>query len=437
MGLPWNKDADALLSKLVVTHTSKTGVDWEAVSAPFPARTSSACEARWWRLEKDMSMAEGDTIVELEDIPTHPQLFDLLKDRPHTLEQISNAFDRGPDIIRERLEEMEEGGYNLVIGKNSFSVITSTVPNVNPPPINISELMGKHFCIAIASDWHTGSKHAQPTHLNEFLKLATEEYGVRHVFVPGDPTDGAYVYGPKHIDNLIPQVRPLNRKRTWQTAEAQVALADIYAPKIEGVEYFVMGGNHDRSLITNSGKDPVRMLCDRRNDMHYGGYDVWSIRLTEKSYIRLVHPSGGVSYARSYKLQKGIESLAFESLREAMVENVPPMVSLLVMGHFHLTNHTPEPPLHGILAGCFQGQTNYLKVKNLMPHVAGIIIEMQFDNRGIPRIVSHTPITFDEIVDDYKNWPTPEILDPDLKADELGVVFSFDGEEPKNLPRVG
>jgi hypothetical protein len=207
------------------------------------------------------------------------------------------------------------------------------------------------------------------------------------------------------------------------TAEASAQLIDIYLPKYPDLRYFVMGGNHDRTIITNSGMGPVRMGCDKREEFHYGGYDVWSIRLTERSYIRLVHKSGGVPYARSYHPQKAIENLAFEALRQAMAEDMPPMVSIMIMGHYHLTNHTPEPPLHGILAGCFQGQTDYLKQKRLTPHIAGIIIEMRFDDKGKPWLISHTPVPFEEIEDDWKNWPVPDIVDPSYLPDNLDVLF--------------
>ena len=425
--LPWNTEADQQLVKKAKEFTDEEGhIDWDRVSKDFPARTGKACESRWYKLEHSL------TVPSINRDPTFQDLFDELRDNPRTLEEISNEFDRSPRYIQEKLEEMESKGYNLIISGGSFAVQTSTLPQAPPPPISIADLVNtKNFCIAIASDWHVGSQHSQPTRLNEFLKLATEEYGAKHVFIAGDVTDGAYVYGQKHIDNLIPHVRPLNRNRVWQTAEAEVFLANTYAPRIEGVEYFVMGGNHDRSIITNSGKDPIRILCESRDDFHYGGYDVWSIHLTDKSYIRLVHPSGGVAYARSYKLQKAIESLAFEALREAMADELPPMTSLLIMGHYHLSNHTPEPPLHGILAACFQGQTDYLKAKNLTPHIGGIIIELQFEKYGKLSSVFHKPILVTEIEDDWKNWPVPNIEDPNLKSDNLDLIFSFTGDEPK------
>lgn len=429
--LKWNDDADRVLRQRANEFTKPDGeVDWPSVLVHLPGRTKGSAESRLYRLTHDKLSNPTD---EDDDQPSFQKLFEYLRDRERSLKQISNHFNVSPKTIEYKIAGMDEKGYRLSISREHYSVTTSTVPQVNPPAISIQDLMGKHFCIAVASDIHATSRHSQPTSLNRFIKFAYEEYNVRHVMVPGDLTDGVYVYRG-HIDSLIPQARPMTRDRSWMTAEAAAQLADIYLPKYDGLTYFMMGGNHDRSLITNSGMDPIRMACSKRDDFHYGGYDVWSIRLTERSYVRLVHPSGGVPYARSYHAQKAIENLAFEALRKAMAEDMPPMISIMIMGHYHLTNHTPEPPLHGILAGCFQGQTEYLKQKRLTPHIAGIIIEMRIDDRGKPWLISHTPVPFEEIEDDWKNWPVPDVVDPSYIPDNLDVLFKGIAEPPLPEP---
>ena len=428
MTLPWNKDATDLLLRLADVYKGpRGGRDWEQISGHFPARTGKACECHWLRLQAREDAVITDTTI--DDPPSYQQLFTEIRDNPKTLTQLSNKFDRSPKVIRRKLDEMEEAAYNLVITKDHFAVQTSTRPTKQPPEISIADLMGREFCIAIASDWHAGSQDAQPTSQNEFIHYAYQKYGVRHILVPGDLTDGVYVYRG-HLNNLIPQVRPLTRSMAWMSTEAQVQLCDIYAPKLSDLKYYVMGGNHDWKHVVVAGRDPIRMLCDRRDDMIYGGYNSWGIPLTEKAYIRLVHPTGGVSYARSYKLQKGIENLAFEALREAMREDAPPIVSILVMGHFHLTNYTPEHPLHGVLAGCFQGQTDFMQVRNMVPHIAGIILQLKVNDRGKIGEIGYRIIPFDEIKQDWKNWPTPEIALPDVNPEETELLFSITGEDP-------
>ena len=421
--LEWTDEAVQLLREYVKTHTKKDGeIDWSSTATNLSGRSPQEARSKWKNMRRrDGEPSNSNTGAE-QDQPSFQRLFEYLRDRERSLKQISNHFNVSPKMIEEKISQMSEKGYRLTISQESYLVSTSTVSQINPPQISIDDLSSKSFCIAVASDFHAGSRYSQPTSLNRFIKLAYEEYGVRHVMVPGDLTDGVFVYRG-HLDELIPQCRPMTRDRSWMTAEAEAQLINIYLPKYDGLQYFVIGGNHDRSVITNSGMDPIRMACERRPDLHYGGYDVWSIRLTDRSYIRLVHPSGGIAYARSYRVQKAIENLAFEALAEAMKEEMPPMTSILVLAHFHLTNHSPEPPLHGVLAGCFQGQTPYLKAKNLVPHIAGLILEIKFETRGKLSQVAHRPIFFEEIEDDWKNWPTPIVQSPDLTADNLGSVI--------------
>src|SRR3990167_9001434 len=433
--LPWTPESDRLLLKLVEKNTDSDNgwVDWVEVVTHFPARTSEACRMR----VRYLAQQDTAVMVSQDDRPTFQELFQLLRDHPQTLEQISNHFDRSPKHIKDKLDQMEAKGYALVVTQDNFAVKTSTLPEAAPPEIRIADLMGKSFSFAIASDWHVGSKHSQPTRLNQFLKLAYEEHGVRHVMVPGDLTDGAFVYGQRHLDDLIPNVRPLNRSRTWMTAEAEVELLKTYAPKMDGLRYYAMGGNHDKTLISNAGLDPVRMLCDARDDFHYGGYHLWSVRLTDKCFVRMIHPRGGGSYAKSYKLQKRMEQLAFEALREAMAEDQPPMTSILIMGHFHSANYNPDPPMHGILAGCFQGSTTLLKELGLTPAIGGWIVEVQFEKYGRLSSVWPKPVFLEEIHEDWKRWPTPEMCDPNETPDELGVLFHVDGSRPVPLEETG
>jgi hypothetical protein len=119
-----------------------------------------------------------------------------------------------------------------------------------------------------------------------------------------------------------------------------------------------------------------------------------------------------------------MEGLAFEALREAMRADHPPITSILMVGHLHLTGYTPEPPLYGMLAGAFEGQTGYLKAKSLVPHIAGIILEMRLDAKGRPYQVGYTPIEnpIGEIKEDWRDWPVPT-QDIDDPVDPVNIIF--------------
>lgn len=433
--LKWNADADAILRREAARHTQQDGtIDWKQVIPHLPGRNQSSAESRLYRLTHDKLAIPPETTE--DDQPSFQKLFEYLRDRERSLKQISNHFNVSPKTIEDKIAQMDDKGYNIVIHQDGFAVTTSTSAQTPPPEVTVEELKGKSFTFAIASDLHAISKYAQPTALNQFVKLAYEEHGVRHVMIPGDLTDGVYVYRG-HLDEMIPQARPLDRTRSWMTAEAAVQTLDFYLPKYDGLTYFAMGGNHDHSLLINSGMDPIRMFCERRADAFYGGYHVWSVRLTDKCYVRLVHPRGGASYAKSYKLQKRMEQLAFEALRQAMVEDESPMASILVMGHFHIANFDLSAPMYGLLAGSFQGQTNLLKELGLTPYIGGWIVEVKFERYGGLSQIWPKPITMNEILDDWTRWPVPSVADPDLAPDRLDTIISVIGEAPQSPTPLG
>ena len=123
-----------------------------------------------------------------------------------------------------------------------------------------------------------------------------------------------------------------------------------------------------------------------------------------------------------------MEGLACEALREAMAQELPPYVSLLLTGHLHLTTYVPDPPLFGMLCGTFEGQTNYMKQKSLVPHIAGIILEIKLDANDKIAQVGYTPRFSEEVKDDWKEWPVPEQIIHTYEPDQLDILFK--AEEP-------
>lgn len=387
----------------------------EAAAAYFPGRTSEGCRIKHSRMPAQEEGKEGE-------LSPH-DLFIYLRDHPHTLAEICDQFGRSPSDILSILEKMEGFGYKVQESKNRLSITTIHLPAATLPEVSISDMMGKQFNIAVASDIHAGGRHSQPTSLNKFIQYVYKEYDVRHVFSPGDEFTGVYGYRG-HEKDMIPSTVPTDRKEAWRAVDDQVWMADHYNPKLPDLTYYKLGGNHDYWHIKVAGRDGLRLLCNKRDDMVYCGYGAAGIPLTETAYVRMHHGTGGPSYARSYRVQKGIESLGFEALREAMREEQPPKTSILMMGHLHLTNFSPEPPLYGFLSGCFEGQTLYLKEKNLVPHIGGIIIGLKINGHGRVEQVSYTVKFFDEIKEDWKSWPVPQHQELNIEPDPLDTIYS-------------
>ena len=72
------------------------------------------------------------------------------------------------------------------------------------------------------------------------------------------------------------------------------------------------------------------------------------------------------------------------------------------LGHWHQIEYLFERNIHIIQAGCFEGQSPYLKRKGIMPKIGGWIIEIHIDRKGtVSRFKSELVSFFEPLKDDY------------------------------------
>lgn len=348
---------------------------------------------------------QGNELVMPTGEPSHPELYQILKKGAISLNALSVKFDRSEATILEWIKEMEEEGYAIEREKHYVRISDQPKPGQNLIEPQIDWQRYKYIKFGVFSDLHAGSSCSQPTALNAFIRTAVDE-GVRHFFVPGDVSTGMRGYRGQEYD-LIPSCKPGLAKEDHLVAQKQVWLIDKYIPQIDGVTYYMLGGNHDWWHVKYAGIDVLRLITDKRPDMVYLGYDVADVPLTEKISARLSHPRGGVPYAVSYRLQKHVEQIAFQQLIGMVEEGLPPSIRFLFLGHLHIEVEARLGSIVGSQVGCFEGQTNYLKSKGLFPVIGGQIWEVCLSAKGEIRRVSYEFISFPEIEDDWKNWPTP------------------------------
>jgi biotin operon repressor len=349
----------------------------------------------------------GPDIIEDRPIPKHPELFAILKKGPTPLSRLSRMFDRSEATILHWIDEMRDAGY-IIEENNQVLQSTKLPPKVDyRPQQTLADEMGQEIIFGVLSDPHAGSSHSQPSAMQRFVDIATNEYGVQHMLMPGDLTCGLYGYRGQEYD-MIPAVRPLGRMQAAVATRNQIWLADKYLPQVPGLKYYLIGGNHDYWHIVNAGIDSVALFAESRDDSLFLGYDVADIPLTDRASVRMWHPTGGVPYALSYRLQKGLETLAFEELYRAIEENEDPKVRILIAGHLHVEVKFHRGPMVAALAGAFEGQTNYLKRKALYPTIGGQIWRIRLTDNGLVQRVEYTFIPFTEIEDDWKNFPVPD-----------------------------
>ena len=119
----------------------------------------------------------------------------------------------------------------------------------------------------------------------------------------------------------------------------------------------------------------MKEVCSVREDMEYVG-DYYATAVVDGIKIALMHGSGGVAYARSYKPQKIVEQLA--------PEQKPHM---LFVGHWHVQAYIPAyRNVETFSMGCFQAQTPYLTRLGLFPNIGGVILEVITDETGIKSV---------------------------------------------------
>jgi len=253
--------------------------------------------------------------------------------------------------VDKALEVLKEKGYVLWKAPASGAGLSK---------IDMSRFKGRKVRVGIVSDTHLGSVHQQLSHLKALYRYFSRRK-VKVVLHAGDLIDGEGIYFG-HAYELFAL-----------GADAQMEYTVNNYPKYAGITTYLIGGNHGAVYQKKLGMNAIAEICRRRSDMVYLGYGYADVNIGGVNFA-LIHPSGGVPYARSYRGQKIVEQLAGGSKPH-----------VLVIGHLHVTDIMPSyRNVLVIMAGCFQGQTPYLKRKGLAPDVGGYILEFEVSDVDVP-----------------------------------------------------
>lgn len=218
----------------------------------------------------------------------------------------------------------------------------------------------KPFKIGIVADSHLGSTCQQITLLHEAYNIMKAE-GVRKVLHAGDLTEG----NGKQFRGQIYEM-------FLHGADSMVDYTIKNYPQIKGIHTYIIGGSHDYSFYKEDGTDVVKRVAEKRADIKYLGMFGAYLKFG-RILIYLMHGSGGIAYARSYRMQK-------------IIEQFPPEKKphILFLGHYHVECHLPTyRNVAGFQLPCFQTQTNYLMAKGLFPEIGFLIVEITPNTKGI------------------------------------------------------
>lgn len=255
-----------------------------------------------------------------------------------------------PLSVEGMIAELEASGY----------IITADAP-AQRKVVNLSRKKMGTVRFAVVSDTHLGHKDQQLTHLRDFYRQAGE-WGAEFMLHAGDLVDGQNMHRDQQFELFKHGV----------DAQARYAIANLptLVRKDKIRPQYIIGGNHDGSGWNDVGANVLGQLRDNRPDISYLGAVVGDFHHGPLK-IRMVHPSGGAPYARSYRCQKLVESFSPDEKPH-----------ILLVGHLHFFCHVSTRNVEAFQLPCFQAQTGYMKAKALAPDVGGILFEVTYNELG-------------------------------------------------------
>jgi UDP-2,3-diacylglucosamine pyrophosphatase LpxH len=304
-------------------------------------------------------------------------------------ETLCDELSCSPGEIFELIDYFRKQGYEIICDDKNI-ILSSDVASEGDP-IN-DPLEDKEIIFGVASDLHFGSKECQLTALNEFCEICRKK-GVKYIFTPGDVCAGYNVYPGQQFEVYA------------LSAEEQEDSVIVNLPR--GFEWYMLGGNHDYSFIKRGGgHNPLLAIEAQRSDVHYIGFDDADIPILPGVDMKLWHPSGGVPYSYSYRIQKGVEQIAYTELANISRDvKDKPSVRFLLAGHLHIQMQAMFGSIFGMQCGCFEGQTSYLKRKGLHPLVGGYIVKAELSKAGLIKNFDAKFYMWPQTIeDDWKNY---------------------------------
>ena len=218
------------------------------------------------------------------------------------------------------------------------------------------ENTSSHIPLLLISDTHLCSKYDRLDILR-YLYDKAEDKGVKHILHSGDFTDGKS-NRPEHIYEL--------REHSY---EGQVDYCVDKYPTFNGKTY-VISGNHDDWWYKSTGSEIVKAIAKQRDDIVYLGSDVADLNIG-KLKVRLFHGKGGNAYARSYKIQKYLDSIPLEERPH-----------ILQTGHIHQSFYMKQDNTHCFQTSCLEDLTPYARGMGFSNDKSVWWLEIDMDSKG-------------------------------------------------------
>lgn len=277
----------------------------------------------------------------------------LFKKKP-TIAQVMKDLDLKEHEVYGLVELLKQQGYLFDIVDDKIVKIKPIKENeVYQVPSNL-----EHLKLLLISDTHLSSKYDRPDILR-YLYQEAEDRGVNYVLHSGDLTEG--------VSNRPQQQYEL--KENSYTGQRDYVI-DKY-PKSD-IPTYMIAGNHDLWWVQRCGADIVKDICLHRPDLTYLGSDCEDLKIG-KLRIRLYHGKGGGAYAKSYKLQKYLDSIPSEELPH-----------ILQTGHTHQAFYMKQGKTHCFQTSCLQDLTPFERSMGFNNDKSVWWVDVDMDNKGNP-----------------------------------------------------
>lgn len=297
-----------------------------------------------------------------------------LTKRKHEVNNLAVRLNLDYEELLIELTKLELEGYTfdkwLENGK-SFIRLRKTKPTTNENNrLSLVGEVGTSDKFLVISDTHIGHNQSKIDYLQEIIHKAYEQ-GVRRVYHVGDVTEGHYQ-----------SIRPTSIKELTAVGfDEQLSLANKVFPKLDGLTYYMISGNHDASFDRNAFANPVKTLALMRDDIKYLGHNFAKIDLTMYVDMVLVHPTDGIGQNYGLKLMQFIDR-----------NDEPRLGRLIFMGHYHKFTHIHYKGRDAWVVPALVGQSDFMADKNIASIIGAMIINVEFDTEG--ELLSVTPQYF-------------------------------------------
>lgn len=324
-------------------------------------------------LEKIKSLARREKSTGIKLSADEAALHKMLKSGNMTVGEISRTLRKPYGVSKEYvytlLDALQKKGFAVSIDDARKEAILDTSDVAKQfTTLELEPLYQHRIRLGFISDTHLGSKYQQLTLLKtayEILKAETVDFVIHH----GDAVDGINMYRGQTHEIFL------------QGADDQGEYMVRNYPHSDEFKTYIITGSHDLSFKKAAGYNVIEAVCKERNDLVYKG-DIGAHTFKIKNLaFDILHPSGGVPYAKSYRIQKIIEGALGDIIsRIRLTKDVTTIPHFVSMGHLHIMCYTPHIGIKGFMVPCFQSQTPYLKAKGLMPEVGFLILNVECDD---------------------------------------------------------